>query len=232
MKFTTKEERQAIREADKHSQNASASWLLPLLDELDARDECDAFHDRVIGGAMNRAKEILGAERFDNIDHAAERIVKERNLLRVSLEVNRGYTDRLHAEMLAHYRGECPMPMRPEVEHDLRTNRKKGPLPPPIGGQPDVAEPPSCNCFNECRCAKTEKCELVEFHDGSFCRLSAIRSVKVVARVTHASVHGDLYEPATLVVDCGASIIDVSFTTTEFAQQEAAKIKRLIHDSP
>lgn len=81
---------------------------------------------------------------------------------------------------------------------------------------------------------ETARCELVEFHDGSFCRLSAIKSVKVVPRFPPKGWSGvndtSMFRPARLEIDCGTNQLATEFQDDESAQQEAVKIKRLIQN--
>lgn len=58
---------------------------LQLADHIRA---CDAIHEQwnsTAGAALRRAEEILGAGNYDNIDHAAKRVVEERDRLKAEL---------------------------------------------------------------------------------------------------------------------------------------------------
>lgn len=50
------------------------------------RDEADALFEKMVMSSVRRAGELLGQGDYDNIDHAAERVIKERDRLRKSLE--------------------------------------------------------------------------------------------------------------------------------------------------
>lgn len=63
----------------------SARLGLQLADHIRACEQINESWDESSGAAIRRAEQILGLENFDNIDHAAQRVVDERDRLKAEL---------------------------------------------------------------------------------------------------------------------------------------------------